>query len=147
MTINTFQTNFPPQNTPVVDQSYTVTMPWMAFFRAIYNRTGFGNGIPYTTQGAIAGAGNSQATATPLQNDWNAVATTSVGGGVILPALTGGQQVMVFNNTGGNLNLFPPAGGTITFLGASAGLNNAIVMAATDFVIVYYFSATDLQVA
>lgn len=145
MTIDLFQTNFPTQITPVVDAKAQVTTPWMAFFRAVYNRTGQGNGILYTTESGIAGAGTTQATATALGNDWNEVATTSVGGGVILPSLTGGQQVVLFNNTGGNLNIYPPVGGTITFLGASLGLNNPHVSAAPDFVICYFFSSTDIQ--
>lgn len=145
--IQVFPTLFPQPNTQIIDAKGTMTTPGMGFFRALFNRTGQGNGIEFSALNGIVGAGASQATATALTNDWNAVSSTSVGGGVILPALTGGQQIMVFNNTGGNLNLFPPVGGTLTLLGVSAGLNNAITMAAADFMICYFFSATDIQVA
>jgi len=145
--ISQIQAQFPNSNTPLVAPNGVMTTTLMQFLRAIYNRTGQETGIPFTTNSAVAGAGTTQADATLLDNDWNAVASTSGGGGVILSSLTTGQQQTVFNNTGGNLKLYPPLGGTITWLSVSAGLNNAITLAAADFVICYFFSPTNIQAA
>lgn len=144
MSLQLFPTNFPPQNTAVVDNNNTVTTPWMAFFRALFNRTGQGSGSQFSTNSSIIPTGGTQTTATVLSDDWNAVSSA---GFYTLPALTMGQQVTLFNNSGGNINVFPPVGATITFLGVNAGLNNFITLAATDFIIAYYFSDTDIQVA
>jgi hypothetical protein len=100
--IQIFTTNFPPQNTPAVDQNDTITQPFMAFFRDLYNRTGGGNGLVNKT-GTYAAGG-------PLTTDWNLLTSTS---GVTLPALTGGQNVFVTNQSLGNVTVTPPAGATI----------------------------------
>jgi hypothetical protein len=145
MSVNLFQTNFPPQITPIVDQRQQVTTPWMAFFRALYLRTGESVGTPFVTQNNISAAGVTQATATPLISDWNNI-TTVIGGseGVILPAMTMGQSITVFNNAGGNVNIYPPVGASLTVLGVATATNIPYVSTFPDAVIFYYFSDTDI---
>ena len=96
-----FPTNFPPQATPVVDQDGKMTTPGMAFFRALYDRTGAGTGL---VNQVFIGAGGS------LANDWNYLNATPDS---TLPALTGGQMVMVQNNSGVTATITPPAGAVI----------------------------------
>ena len=145
MSVNLFQTNFPPSNAPIVDDKGAMSTLGMAFFRALYNRTGESVGTPFSTATNLVAVGATQGTALPLIDNWNNI-TSGAGSGVILPAMTMGQSITVFNNLpAGNLNIYPPSGGNITFLGIAQGINNALVSAAPDFIIFYYFSDTDIQ--
>ena len=142
MSVNLFQTNFPPQITPIVDQKQQVTTPWMAFFRALYLRTGESVGTPFSTSNNLVSTGTTQATALPLVDDWNNI--TGGGFGVILPAMTMGQSITVMNNSGGNVSIYPPLGGNLNVLGAVTPTNVPYVSTAPDAVIFYYFSNTDI---
>ena len=97
--ISVFQTNFPPQITPIVDQKQQITTPWMAFLRALYLRTGESTGLPNQVNLTATGS---------LTDDWNLISAD-----VTLPALTGGQNVLIQNTVGGAVNVFPPSGATI----------------------------------
>jgi hypothetical protein len=60
-------------------------------------------------QFGIAAAGNSQGTATALTADVNEVASTSTGGGVILPA-NPAREVVVYSTAGSDVLVYPPSG-------------------------------------
>jgi hypothetical protein len=97
--IQAFTTNFPPQNTAVVAQDRTVTTPWMAFFRDLYNRTGAGTGL-VNQVGKPDASGN-------ITTDW-----VSGTGLATLPALTSGQMI-VYQDIGAGTLISPPVGATI----------------------------------
>ncbi len=143
MSLNLFQAQFPPPNTPIIDPMGLVTTPWMAFLRAMFGRTGQGTGTPFSAGDNLVAAGTTQATALALTNDWNNI-TSGATFGIILPALTMGQSVVVFNNAGGNIKMYPPVGGALTVLGVATGINLPYVSAAPDSLIFYYFSNTNI---
>ena len=95
-----YQTNFPPQNTVIIDEKGQITTPWMAFLRALFLRTGAGDGIIPAVSLTATGS---------LTNDWNYVTTSPT----TLTALTGGQMQMIQNASGGNLTINAPAGAKI----------------------------------
>ena len=146
--IQLFPTNFPPSNTPIVDDKGAMSNPGMAFFRALFNRTGQDSGAAYATSGALSATGTTQADALALTADWNNVTTVGFGGGVLLPALTQGQMVWVFNNDPAQaLNVYPPNGASITYQSVTTGVNVPISLAFASLVAVFYFSNTSLVAA
>ena len=96
-----YQTNFPPQNTVIIDEKGQITTPWMAFLRALFFRTGEGPGIVPSVNLTATGS---------LTDDWNYVVAA---GAITLQALTGGQMQMVYNASGVNINISGPTGSTI----------------------------------
>ena len=79
-------------------------------------------------EAAVAAAGNSQATATPVTGAVNVVtsATATSADGVVLPAdRAEGDLLMVINATAVALDVFPPTGGAIN--GGSANAAKALV--------------------
>jgi hypothetical protein len=96
-----FPTNFPPSNTPIVDDKGGMSNVGMAFFRALYDRTGAGNGL---VNQVFNGPGGT------LTDDWNYLNGTP---NSTLPALTGGQMVMVQNSSGSIATITAPSGATI----------------------------------
>ena len=146
--IQLFPTNFPPSNTPIIDQQGAMSIPGMAFFRALWNRTGQLNGSLYSTANTLSSTGTTQADALALINDWNNVTTVAPGTGVILPALTTGQMVWVFNNDPAqNVNVYPPIGASITYLAVNAGVNNPVSLAFASILAAFYFSNTSIVAA
>ena len=149
--IQLFPTNFPPSNTPIVDDKGAMSNPGMSFFRALFNRTGQDNGALYTSADLLSSTGTTQADALALTSDWNNV--TTVGGfgsnnGVLLPALTAGQMVWVFNNDpANNLNVYPPNGASITYQSVNAGVNNPVSLAFASLIAAFYFSNTSIIAA
>ena len=135
--IQVVQLTFPPPNTPLIDPKGAMTNQGMSFWRALWNRTGAGTGLTNGVNLAIVGAGASQTTATALTQDWNQLTTS---GGVILPALTGGQAVLVANEGGGNANIYPPVGSQIDAL----GVNSPYVLATLKLQLYSYFSASQI---
>jgi hypothetical protein len=146
--IQLFSTNFPPSNTPITDQSGNMSNAGMAFFRALWNRTGQNSGSLYTSGDTLSSIGNSQATALTLSADWNNITTVSPGTGVLLPALTAGQMVWVFNNDPANdLYVYPPSGASITYQSVNPGVNNPIKVAFASLAAIFYFSNTSIVAA
>jgi len=89
---------------------------------------------------AQAGAGSTQATATPLQADVNAFSTTASSTGAILPRLNAGDSVIVRNGGANDLLVYPAVGGTINALAANAGYsvtagNTAVFFAASALIL------------
>src|ERR1039458_6226286 len=146
--IQLFPTNFPPSNTPIVDDKGAMSNPGMAFFRALFNRTGQDNGSLYTPSDTLSSTGTIQATALALTADWNNVTTVASGTGVLLPALTAGQMVWVFNNDpANNLNVYPPSGASITYQSVNAGVDNPVSLAFASLLAAFYFSNTSIVAA
>ena len=146
--IQLFPTNFPPSNTPIVDDKGAMSIPGMAFFRALFNRTGQNNGSIYTPANTLSSTGTTQADALVLTADWNNVTTVSSGTGVILPTLTAGQMVWVFNNDlANNLNVYPPSGASITYQSVTTAANSPISLAFASLAAFFYFSNTSIVAA
>lgn len=70
-------------------------------------------------QSGLTATGASQATAAPIPADVSKF-TAGAGAGCILPAMNGGDNIVVINATGGVLNLYPPSGAFINALGQNA---------------------------
>lgn len=136
--ITLFQTFFPPPNTPVVKPDGTMSTQGMAFWRALWGRTGQLTGIPNTVGLALTAAGTTQADALALINDWNQLTIVAALSGAILPGLTGGQSVLVANEGANALSVYPPVGSAIDALGANA----AYSLASTKLQLFSFFSAT-----
>jgi hypothetical protein len=148
MSIQLFPTNFPPPNTPVVDTQGAMSIPGMAFFRALWNRTGQLTGSPYATADTLSSTGTTQADALALTSDWNNITTVAAGSGVILPSLTQGQIVWVFNNDPAqNLNVYPPLGASITYQSVTTGVNSPVSLAFASLLAAFYFSNTSIVAA
>ena len=114
--LQVFQTTFPPATTPIVDARGNMTNDGMAFLRALFGRTGLGTGIVDQVDDTVTANGSVIGTATALTSDWNVVAHAAGSDvAVQLPALTGGQSCVVFNQSDGaaTLTIFPPSGATI----------------------------------
>lgn len=77
------------------------------FFKALFDRTGQGSGIPDKVTTGIAAAGAVWADATLLTTDVNEV--MSGAGGVLLADLAQGQWQEVYNGSGGAINVYPQA--------------------------------------
>lgn len=128
MSSQAFSQNFPGPKTVVVDKQGTFTQIGLYLLRALWLRTGQGNGIiPQVSgfpesqnTGPLTATGNSQATALVLTDDWNNFGTVPVGSGCMLQALKPGQDVWVWNNTLNNLNVFPNVGYNIDAGNANA---------------------------
>jgi len=107
--IQVFQTNFPPSNQPIADTSSgNMTNAAMAFFRALYQRTGGGTGL--VNQSNATASGGLSTSPPVLTADWNVVTNTTIGPNVELPALQPGQQIMVYSNNGSGLTIYAPSG-------------------------------------
>ena len=126
--IQTFQATFPPQNSPIIDQQGTVLTPWMAFFRALFLRTGAGTGLPDQVNLTASASAN-------ITADWNVITDFHVAS--TLPSLTGGQVVVVQNSGGGIATINAPAGAKID--GASS-----YSLPDTKMQIFWFFSATQI---
>lgn len=138
--IQLFQTNFPPQTTPLVDSKGCMTIPGMAFWRALWQRTGAGPGLVNQVALGLVASGSTQANALALTADWNLIGTTPNSSGVILPALTGGQSVLVVNGGVNPLNVYPPLTAQIDAL----GVNSTYALAASKMQVFNFFSSASI---
>lgn len=86
----------------------------------------------------IAAAGTSQATATVLKAQDNAITSCALGAGVELPAAVIGEQVRVLNRGSTACRIYPPSGGQIE----AAGVNAATTLAAGADATFEAFTAT-----
>jgi hypothetical protein len=106
---------FPQQTTTITPNGQASRYFW-SFLQALFKRTGGDSGIQDTVADAVSAAGATQATATTLSNDYNAV--TAGAGGVLLSNLQPAQRQVVYNGSGGNLNVYPFTGGEIDAIGS-----------------------------
>ena len=87
----------------------------------------------------ISAAGTTQGGATALSKEFNVVSTvTGIDYGVILPASVAGMQVMIRNNTGNTLYVYPAVSSAINLLGT----NTAYQMSANTTNQFYCVSST-----
>lgn len=94
--------------------------PVAAFYylvRALFNRTGQNNGIPFTVGSGLMAQGSFQSSALPLTNDLNDV--TGGSGGVVLDNLHPGQLQLVYCGIASGLNVYPAPFGQIDALGVN----------------------------
>jgi hypothetical protein len=75
-----------------------------------------------TSNSAVAAAGNSQATATPIVDDLSVVtsATGTSADGLVLPSWPMSEDLVIVNATAVDLDVFPPPGGKINGGSANA---------------------------
>lgn len=109
-----FPTQLLAQNTPYMNGDGTPVTAFYFLVKALFDRTGQNNGIPFTVGAGLVPAGTSQADALPLVDDFNEV--IAGGGGVVLDALRPGQLQLVYNGSGANLNIYPALAGVIDAL-------------------------------
>ena len=97
---------------PLVDNNgIPTTTVGSPFLRALYNRGGGGSGITPSVSGPLKATGAAAATALGLTFDWNNI-TGGPGGVIISPLLKlqPGNDIWVFNGSGGNINVYPDTG-------------------------------------
>lgn len=75
--------------------------------------------------GSTAAAGSSQTDATLIPTSTNIVTAADGTKGVILPACQPGESVIIFNNSGSTLKVYPPTGAAISVGGTGLGSANA----------------------
>lgn len=97
------------------------------------------SGITSSVGTGLVAKGSNQATALLLTNDWNEIDSGT--GGVLLASLQAGQNQVVFNNTGGSINVYPPPGSQINAL----GLNAAFVLTNATRATFDFFSSTQIR--
>lgn len=121
---------FPPANSPVTTSNGNLTQTWMGFFRALFNRTGQGTGVPnqvsnVTTDGQT------------VTTDWVFVDGAGVTT-LFLPDLFPGELITVQTSaTVLGVTINPPAGFTIDG-------NPNYVLAASKMQVFRYFSTTQI---
>jgi hypothetical protein len=80
----------------------------------------FSGNVKRSVANNITAVGSTQATAAVLTNTDIAVVQFGPGAGVALPASAVGAEVVIINNSGGAINVYPPSGATIDWLAANA---------------------------
>lgn len=74
----------------------------------------------------LTATGSTQATALQLGADVNKFTTVAASTGCILPAMNGGDNIVVVNSGANALSLYPPVGASINALGANTAYSIAI---------------------
>lgn len=92
----------------------------------------FGNNV------AVTSAGTTQAGATLLTRQINLVTAGSSGSGVRLPTAVGGERIVVRNNLGVDIIVYPTPGGQLN----NSGTNNGVTLAASSALEYIAFSST-----
>jgi hypothetical protein len=141
MSFRSFPTSM-VQGALIVPQSGQPTNFFYKFLLALFNSAGGGDGIVPVVSGALTAEGNSQQTALVLAADWNLVETVPAGSGVVMPALSPGNDITVWNASGSNLNVYPFAGAAIN----AGAANAAYVLAPGDLAYFQCWSTTQLIV-
>ena len=85
----------------------------------------------------VVAAGSTQSDATLLQASNNIVASADGTKGVRLPAVQAGESVLVLNNAGSSLKVYPPLGAAISVPGSGMGSANAAYTQTTYAVVAY----------
>lgn len=104
---------------------------------------GTGVGAAQAIQGRVANnltatGSSSQAAALPLPADINKFTTVAANTGALLPSMSGGDSINIYNGGVSALLVYPPVGGIINALSTNAGYS---VAAATPFCEVYCIDA------
>jgi hypothetical protein len=104
---STIQQGFPKLSTPLATidpdtNEIRITMEWLRLLLALWN-----NAYAFQVKTGIVAAGTRIDTATPIQADWNEVATVPANSGVVMLQLAPGQDVIVWNAGANALNVYP----------------------------------------
>ena len=78
-----------------------------------------------STDGAVAGAGNSQGTATALTQTYNVVTSATAGSaeGVKLPDVSTGMEAFILNDTSATIKVYPYSGESVDSGSANAAVD------------------------
>ena len=78
-----------------------------------------------STDGAVAGAGNSQGTATALTQTYSVVTTATAGSaeGVKLPDVSTGMEAFILNDTSATIKVYPYSGESVDSGSANAAVD------------------------
>lgn len=134
--------NLPARKDPFVDADGTPTTDFYFLIRTLFLRTGSVGGVPWTVGANLTASGAAQATALGLVDDFNEVLAGSGGGGQ-LAELQAGQTQVVFNGSGGGINVYPPVGSKIDALALNAAY--ALANNKTQVFTCYSVSAAGLR--
>jgi hypothetical protein len=103
----------PPAQTPLVDpQTGALSLNGRQLLLALLNRTGGSSGAPSVGVGLVVGA-----TPFNIVNDWSEFDTVPSGGIAIIPELTVGAEIIVFNGGVADLHITPQPDTQIDALG------------------------------
>lgn len=93
---------------------------------------------------SLASAGSTQTDATLIKSSIVIVTGADGTKGVILPAVPVGDSILVVNNAGSTLKVYPPTGAAITVPGTGLGSANA-AYSHTTFAVAEYFCVSSTQ--
>lgn len=110
----------PPQNTQVVGENNQITIPWMGFLRALFQRTGNANGI-FPTIGSINLDANPDSV---LQFDITIISKSHAAENCFLFNMQPAQSQMIVNQSANPVNVFPANSSDTIDGGASFSLTN-----------------------
>jgi|SRR6266700_21244 len=131
----------PPQSAFVEPKSGVLSVDGYQYILGLINQLRAALPTASVAVGLVA-TGLTQATALPLQAQWNEVATATVTNrGVLLTALQPGQSQQVVNDGAVSVNVYPPPGSQI-----DAGLTNqAFALVPGGKATFQFFSATIIK--
>lgn len=95
-----------------VDKGGNLTVGAARFVLALFARTGQGNGIIPLVDTELAATGATLADALGLTKDWNLIETGAANSGVRILPLKPGNDIVVWNISGSNKNIYPPDANT-----------------------------------
>jgi hypothetical protein len=119
MSFQAFPYNF-PTGSFLDSKTGRPTQDWWRFLLSLFNRSGAGDGIVPQVSGALTAQGSNQTSALTLGNDWNNVQNVPSGSGVVMPSMSPGNDIWVFNSAAASVNVYPFSGATIDQLGPNA---------------------------
>ena len=105
--------NFLTQEQALTDKTGKLSYMGIAFLRAIWQRTGSGNGVSASINTGLEATGSTSADALDLSADINVFATVAAGTGAKLYDCQPAQQQWIFNSGALTLTIYPPDGGSI----------------------------------
>jgi hypothetical protein len=107
----------PPAQTPLVTPSTgTLSIDGRQLLLALLNRTGGSSGAPSVGVGLVVGAAPFN-----IVNDWSEFDTVASGGVAVIPELTVGAEIIVFNGGLNSLAVTPQSDTQIDALGLGVG--------------------------
>ncbi len=110
--------NMPTAASPLVEPGGVgPSQIWWRFWFALLTRSL--QTVQATVNDAVTAAGTTQATATALESEWNAVITVPANAGVVLDGFNTGVSTLVINRGANTLKVYPPSGMQIDALGTN----------------------------
>ena len=133
--------NLPPPQSPFVDPKTGVLSNDGYQFLLDIISNALQMQVTASVASGLAATGTNQATALLLSSDWNEIDDSTTGTGVLLASLQPGQQQLVFNNSAGPIDVFPPPGMQIDTM----SLNSPYVLSPGIRVSFDFFSDTQIR--